>query len=258
MRVFFYDRSFEGLLSVVFAAYSLRCFPDYLLENGDIPPLTTTMTQHVVTQTERSDRVTVALQKKLSPLAFRDVLYVWLSEQEGSDMLLFRVICKFIDAPHSIENNETDEDIRAFRALARTVRHEVQQLVGFARFQKTKDDIYCAVLAPRYAILPFLLPHFAKRFGNQRWMLYDTERGYGLLYAKDGYKEVFLEQGVLQKAAITKEWLDADEALVQRAWQEYCGAATIAERKNLKLQRRCMPRRFWPYMVETQGRCRGK
>ena len=41
MLVFRYDKSFDGLLSALFDAYSLRLFPDALIGPGEPEPLFT-------------------------------------------------------------------------------------------------------------------------------------------------------------------------------------------------------------------------
>lgn len=53
MHVFFYDNSFEGLLSAVFDAYTLKIFPERLLAAGEIAPLPTVGTHDVVTRPEK-------------------------------------------------------------------------------------------------------------------------------------------------------------------------------------------------------------
>ena len=53
-NVFFYDASFEGLLSAVFEAYVQKQFPDELLPEGAAPPLFAGRVFHVATQEEKT------------------------------------------------------------------------------------------------------------------------------------------------------------------------------------------------------------
>ena len=43
-----------------------------------------------------------------------------------------------------------------------------------------------------------------------------------------------------------------NEAAYQRLWRGYFQAVTIAERRNLGLHRRNLPRRYWRYLTEKQ------
>ena len=72
MIVFFYDATFEGLLSAVFDAYTGGVFPDALLPQGDITPLTAVPPHTVITRDDKVERVFRGLEKKLSP--FRSAL----------------------------------------------------------------------------------------------------------------------------------------------------------------------------------------
>ena len=103
MIVFFYDKTFEGFLTAVFDAYSRKTFPDRLLGEGSITPMFMEESYTVITQEDRSARVWASLQKKLSKTACNMLNYVWLSEEEGCEDLLFRYVRKVFDNAHSIK-----------------------------------------------------------------------------------------------------------------------------------------------------------
>ena len=69
MNIFLYDKTFEGLLTSVFEAYSRRTFPDALLLEGEPLPLFYDEIFTVITDEEKSGRVWRGLQKKLSSAA---------------------------------------------------------------------------------------------------------------------------------------------------------------------------------------------
>ena len=50
MVIFFYDKTFEGLLTAVFDAYNRKTFPQRLMKTGETPPLFTDETYTVWTQ----------------------------------------------------------------------------------------------------------------------------------------------------------------------------------------------------------------
>ena len=63
--VFHYDKTFEGLLTAVFEAYSRRTYPHRLLGVDELEPLFVDESFRVMTDEEKSGRVWKALEKKL-------------------------------------------------------------------------------------------------------------------------------------------------------------------------------------------------
>lgn len=253
MIVFFYDKSFEGLLTVIFEAYRLKKIPDQLLAIGEFEPLFCDDSYTINTDLEKSTRVWQKLQSKLSQRALDLILYGWLSEQDSTDKLLFDVIKKMVDSTIPIESNFADNDILNLFQLSKKVSKERHHLMQFVRFQKTIDDIYFAVVSPLYNALPLVINHFKNRFADQQWIIYDTIRNYGFYYDLKSVTQITLDvDQYLTNNKLNKEALANNEELFQVMWQKYFKALTIKERINPKLQRQYMPRRFWKYLIEKQ------
>lgn len=257
MIVFNYDNSFEGLLCAVFDAYTLRLFPNILSGKEESRMLLAGRGHSVVTVQAHYERVERGLLKRLSPRGFRRLQYAWLSEEPGADMALFVYIRKVFDSHRSVEADYADPDVFAVDRLAQKTGKEAQHLLGFVRFQKTVDGKYAATISPRHNVLPLLPRHFASRFADQEWLIYDMKRGYGVLCDSQGFHEVFLDreraaQLVKNNGRLPASELDDEELLVQEMWKTYFAAVAIKERRNPRLQARCMPRRFWEYLTEKQ------
>lgn len=253
MRVFFYDKTFEGLLSAVFDAYSRKTFPDRLLEEGSIVPLFTEESHRVDTVEEKTRRVWTALEKKISAQACNMLTHAWLSEEPGCDELIFRYICKNIDSRISIEMNFGDADVLKLFQTAKKVGHEGHYLRMFVRFQKAADDIFFAPVSPRYNALPLAVDHFRDRFSDQKWIIYDVKRHYGYYYDLRKVEEITLDDDEhLLGGKLDEEMMAADEKLFQELWKGYFKSMTIKERINPRLQRQHMPKRFWKYLTEKQ------
>lgn len=253
MVVFFYDKSFEGLLTAVFDAYRKKLFPDKLLAEGDIAPLFMEACYTVMTQEDKFARVWIAIEKKISKAACNMLTHVWLSEQEGCADLLFRYICKTIDNKISIETNFGDNDVLQVHQLAKKVAHEGQYLKQFVRFQKAADDIFFAPVSPIYNALPIAIEHFIDRFSDQKWVIYDLKRKYGYYYDLKTAEEITLNDDThLLSGKLDEKLMAEDEKLFQELWKGYFKAMTIKERLNLKLHRQHLPKRFWKYLTEKQ------
>jgi probable DNA metabolism protein len=253
MTIFLYDKTFEGLLSAVFEAYSRKVFPGKLLERGSAMPLFADDSYTIVTNGKHAGRVWTALLKKLQKNVCNMLVYAWLSETEGCDELLFRYICKVFDHTHSIAWNFGDRDVLEVSKIARRVSHEVQYLKQFVRFQKAADDIFFAPVHPVYNALPLAIDHFTDRFADQQWVIYDLKRKYGYFYDMHETREItFADDDHLLSGKLDETRMAEDEKLFQDLWKGYFKSMAIKERINPSLQSRNMPVRFWQYLTEKQ------
>lgn len=96
MILFTYDKTFEGLLTVVFEAYDRKLFPEALMESGEPLPLFYEQLVEVVTEPAKADRVWKGLKKKVSVTGLAFLMSCWLSELPGSDVLLVRYMRKIL------------------------------------------------------------------------------------------------------------------------------------------------------------------
>lgn len=253
MIIFHYDKTLEGLFTAVFDAYSRKIFPDKLLAENEQLPLFVTDTHMVITDNEKAARVWAGLEKKASKIVCNMLVRVWLSEEPGSDELMFRYIRKIFETPYDVFMDFSDPDILEVKKLAKKVSSEGEHIRQFVRFQKTSDGSYFAPIAPKFNALPLAIGYFKDRFADQVWLIYDTKRKYGYYYDLKKVVEVTLQDdGHLVTGKLNDELIAEDEKLFQELWKGYFKALTIKERINLKLQRQHMPQRFWKYLTEKQ------
>ncbi|MDR2891702.1 MAG: TIGR03915 family putative DNA repair protein [Deltaproteobacteria bacterium] len=291
-NIYCYDKSFEGLLSVVFDAYTRKVFPDALqgmceAVEASAPsnaagalPLLPANSYQVSSSPEKAGRVFTALRKKLSAAGVHRLLAAWLAEEPGGDLLIFRFIRLVLDSATLLEANCGDATVFELGQMARRVNRERHKLMGFVRFQKTAQGVYFSAIAPRHNVLPLLLNHFTQRLADQPWIIYDCGRRYGMYYDLCGVREIWLDSPmqdglnwhggqhapvrktmqagpsdpVLQDGRLNESLLAEGETLVQNMWRGYFQAAVIKERINPKLQRQFMPRHYWPYLTELAGK----
>ena len=252
MIIFVYDKTFEGLLTAVFDAYSRRTFPDLLVTEGEPFPLFYDEAIRIYTDDRKAERVWKGLEKKISKSSLSGLTVTWLSELPEVDLLLFRYIRKAIDAPATIEFNLGDPDILETAKIWKKVNNERLRVMQFFRFQKAADGTFFAAVKPVYNVLPLTLPHLKDRFADQCWLLYDLKREYGYYYDLKEATEVRFEEkeAHLLSGLLDEELMDADEKLFQQMWKTYFKSIAIKERLNPKLHRQHMPARFWKYMPE--------
>ena len=250
-----YDKTFEGFLSCVFFAYEQKIKPDAIQGEREPKPLFFDYSYHVITEEEKSKRVWKSLETKLSSFARKMIFNVWLSEIAEVEMLLFRYVCKNIDSPVSLEMNFGDDDILSVSKIAKKVGSEARKVIQFVRFQQTKDGIYFAPVAPRYNIISMTVNHFKKRYADQEWIIYDTNRRFGLYYNLSEVEEVTFDKQILDaftEGALVNDKASESEIFFKDLWKTYFQHLTIKERFNPRLQLQHMPKRYWRYLTEMQ------
>ncbi|MDR2385503.1 MAG: TIGR03915 family putative DNA repair protein [Tannerella sp.] len=251
MSVFFYDKTFEGLLSAVFDAYCHKIFPEKLLKTGEPVPMFIDTSHTVMTESGHSKRVWNALLNKSGDNVCNMLVYVWLSEMNGSDELLFRYICKTFDSTKKNKYNFGDSDVLEVNKIAHKVAHEALYIKQFVRFQKTADNIFFAPIRPLYNALPLTIKHFADRFADQQWIIFDMRRKYGYYYDLHAANEItFIHDDKITSGKMDESIMAKDEKLFQDLWKGYFNSMTIKERINPRLHRKNMPSRFWRELTE--------
>ena len=247
---FIFDGTFEGLLCCVFDAFDKKIMP-FAISRNTLPDLFANSLS-IETQTQKATRVLNGLKKKISSSALNMLFVCWLSELEEVEMLLFHYICKAFLAQKSIELNFADTDVLELSKIYKNVNREAEKVRQFVRFQKTSDQTYFAAIEPKYNVLPLSSDFFEDRFADQSWVIYDLKRKYGLYYNLEKTEIVYFDNLPINKTngKLHAELLADDELDFQGSWKQYLKSITIKERKNLKLQRQHMPKRFWKYLTE--------
>lgn len=258
---FLYDRTWEGLLTAVFDAYVRRQFPVALIGEADTPPLFAEI-HRVVADEEKAGRVERALRGKLSGAALACLSGCLYAESPALDLPLFRYVCKALEAKGSIETNYADPDVRAVTDTYRKVLRERLRMMQFVRFQKTADGTYFSMIAPDYDVLPLIVPHFADRFSEECWLIFDRRRRYGFYYAGHRAVRVTFESDAgifrLPDGRLCDAMCDAGEQAYQELWRTYFKAICIRERLNPRKHRKDLPVRYWKYLTEKQPKRSGE
>ena len=180
------------------------------------------------------------------------VFYVFLSEEPGIEMKIYRFLRRLFSAHFNIETDFGDTDVLYLTQTSQKVKKEAMRMMQFVRFQHTKDELYFCGIEPRYDVIPLVVSHFQKRFADQRWLLYDLKRNYGMLYDKNKPQEVVISNKEFSSITgqVNESVLQEGEEFYQKLWKSYFTHINIQERKNLKLQRQHLPRRFWKFLPE--------
>lgn len=254
-----YDGSFEGLLSAVFEIFEYKITDPRIQKKESASPSFFGKVHTAETCLVKAERVYKKLRQLLTANGVAQLYKTHLSEISGIEDHIYRYIAYALSSKTPVENNFAHPDILMVQQTSRKVHREKHRMEAFVRFQLTKDGLYYAIIQPDFNVLPLIAKHFEDRYADQRWLIYDCRRGYGLYYDLEQTAQVSLHftadlDNPQQLAAIA----DEHEALYQSLWQQYFGSVNIAARKNTKLHIRHMPKRYWRYLVEKRGSINGE
>ncbi|KAA9340842.1 TIGR03915 family putative DNA repair protein [Adhaeribacter soli] len=259
MHYYTYDGTFEGLLTVIFEVYEQKAWPDKIEKQGQEQPGIFAQNKFIPTDEVKAARVWTGLKKKLSENACTDLYKTFLWEQPGFEMLIFRYVELVFASQANIEENFAADCVRQISQISRQIFREKHRMEAFVRFQKTADSLFYATISPDYNVLPLLKDHFEKRYADQRWLIYDLKRSYGLYYDLEKTDFISLEETQVNSktGALPNNILEEKEPLYEQLWQTYFHHVNIPERKNKKLHLRHMPVRYWKYLTEKKPRLNG-
>ena len=250
-----YDATFEGLLTAIFEAYERKIDHARILKAGTELKDIFADSLTIISDPAKASRVWKGLKSKLSPPTTHNFYSCFLSELPlMEDTMLTFARHVFL----SVQNIEKDFGHEATLTIAKTgrmVHREKHRMEAFVRFQRWADDTYFAMVAPDYNVLPLIVTHFKNRYGDQRWIIYDQKRLYGIHYDPATTRVNEIEFNFTENVmSPSSKLLHPQEELYQVLWKDYFKHVDIASRKNLKLHIRHVPLRYWKHLTEKQPR----
>ena len=251
-----YDGSFEGLLTVLFRVYDRKSAPSSIQPETAVQGGLFAQTVPVATDETLATRTWDGLLRFMPEPARARLYHVFLSEDTERELLIFRYADAALRAGRDISSNYADATVRRCQRLAQQLFREKHRMEAFVRFEKAQDGLFHAVIEPDFDVLPLIVSHFTKRYADQRWLIFDKKRRYGLHYDLVQTTIVEFETGgtAPRRGELSATVLDEREPLFKILWQAYFDHVNIPERKNLKLQHRQLPKRYWKYLSEKQPR----
>ncbi|MEZ4854269.1 TIGR03915 family putative DNA repair protein [Flavobacterium sp.] len=249
MTLLFYDSTFEGFLTAIFEIYEFKYQNASILKHTTQQKTFFATSTTVVTNKEKSDRVIKRLEKQLGKNGVRELLFVYFSENEAAEKILTEVIFYAIANPtKNILQDYANQYVLQFSKIVKSVGREKHRMEAFVRFELLKDDVYFAKINPDFNVLPLITRHFKERYQDQKWIIYDIMRNYGVYYNLHSIEIIELPDF----DSNTNELLHNNELNYQKLWIEYFDHTNIKERKNQKLHIQHVPKRYWQYLTEKK------
>jgi len=248
-----YDGSFDGFLTVVFHVFEYR-LKDVTIQSGHtVQNGLFSENETVITDDIKANRVWKGLKSKVTTQGIHQLYYAFLSEGDGIENVMLDVIQYAFSSTLNVSKDFSHPSVLKIAQIAKMVGREKHRMEAFVRFRLTKDDIYFSNIAPDFNVLPLITKHFKRRYADQKWVIYDIKRMYGIYYDLNTVQIIDMAFPSHFDFTKTEEaYFAAQEFEFQKLWQDYFKSTTIASRKNMTLHRRHVPKRYWKYLSEKQ------
>lgn len=256
MSIYVTDGSFEGLLCAVFTSYRAPA-PTAIVDAAVYQSSLLDEILDIPTDDAIALRVLKGIDAASDGKAGRLCLMIFLSEFDDANLLIYRLVRKIMQVKSAaFLGNYADRDVLRAAQIRKMMGREIHRMHAFIRFQKARDGAYYALIDPDFDVVPLLDDHFARRFADMHWHIFDVRRQYGI--ACDGYSVRLIDSlaGIIDdtRAQLHDAVLDEQEKAFQGLWKVYFDSVNIKARNNEKHHLRQLPRRYWKYLSEKQPR----
>lgn len=207
----------------------------------------------IVSDQQKAERVWKGLLGRIGKEARHEFSTVFFSESDEAYQQMFHYARYIFDHEGRRELDYGNPHVMAINGFARQVSRERHRMKAFVRFKKSASGLFFAVIAPDFNVLPLIVKHFADRYRDQHWLIFDKRRNYGIYYDLQSVEEVkiSLAEGSTRGIVLPSEVLpDEKDPLYTSLWQDYFKSTNIKERANLKLHIQHVPKRYWKYLPE--------
>ncbi len=243
MLIYVYDGSFEGLLTAIYEAYYSKRFPERMECSHNMQQNILDDYVPIPAEPEKADRVYRSIRERISGEALKHVYNVFLSEAEDAGTRIYEYLRLGWRIGYKVDLHLTDDRVFKVHEISRRVEYETHKMLGFVRFKLLEGDIYYAPVKPDNNLVALLAPHFAERLSDQNWIIHDVRRSIAAFFNKKDWLISEFAPGDLPDTA-------GAEMKYQKLWKEFFNTIAIPSRKNPRLQRQLMPRRYWEFLTE--------
>ncbi len=238
-----YDGTLDGLLCCIFRCFTEKRIPEALIKPDD-DQVTLFPVTDIQTDAADAQRVAKGVCAKISEDFLGMLDDATLCGQDGADLAALQAACLGFEVGPGVTDMLAEPCVDLMMKALRHAWGEAHLLTGFVRFREFGGAMI-ATIAPKNRVLKLLAPHFAQRFAQEMFMIYDEAHHEALIHQRG-------RTGIYPIQDFQPPPMEDPEREITFLWQRYFKAISIQQRENPTCQRGHMPKRYWKHMVETQ------
>ena len=244
MRVFCYDGSFEGFLSVIYHSYYQKTTPEKIVKNYKESTLFDEVID-IKTDLFHAQKVHCALKEKFEIKNYKKIFNIFMCDERDFEKALYDfIVLGFKDQKTLLDINHPS--IYFLECLEQEYFRYLHKMYGFIRFEELHDNKLYAKFEGKFNILSFLGEHFLKRLDGSEFILHDIKRSLAFISSSKGSSIYHVRDFDMPK-------LSKNEKKFQDLWKLFFKQVSIKERENNKLQQNWVPLIYRKYMSEFQS-----
>ncbi|WP_035071780.1 TIGR03915 family putative DNA repair protein [Anditalea andensis] len=253
MTFLIYDGSFEGLLTAIYEVYALKLVDVRIITEKEESSQLFSTEMMITTNDDKANKVAKKITNILGSTGFRSLWKAMLSELPGTADIILSVVKYAISTGKNVIKDYGHPAVLALQETLKKLGREQHRMTAFVRFELAQDGVFYATIEPDFDVLPLISNHFRKRYADQKWLIFDLKRNYGIFYDLQRVITVEVHQTLPDNSPslMRLDW-DETEKEFQNLWKNYFKATNIVSRKNTKLHLQHVPRRYWKYLIEKQ------
>lgn len=249
--VFLCSQEFDGILCGVYDAYASHLpLNDCRLEFRDeYEPSLFCEYRNVPLDPDKAAKVSNTIQTRFSQDVYRYLYRTALHKNADRADWIFQFIRLGLSVGRRVMDHLQEPSVFKILEMNRQVWREFHSLIEFCRFSKFPSGLYYSLIGPENNVLELVAEHFADRFPDTDWIIYDEIHRRAALHSSKGQWFV--------KEKITKE--EKNRLFSERSfdvyadlWKAFFQSIGIKERENPRCQRTMLPIRYRRYMTEFQ------
>ena len=250
IRVYLCEDSLEGILSAIHTAYHSRYGHHFIrIQEGNYveQDLFSDYIQ-VATDFAKADSVARSVKQKISLQAWESIMKASLHYRSGKGQDIYRFLNYGYQMGGKVVNFIGEEHIQRVMLDRKTVTREFDRMMGFTRFAELVDGSLFARIGPKCNLVPLLAGHFADRFPEERWTIYDENRHMLAYHIPNmGWN---MMRGDLSRY-LPEEAFSEEQEKMEQYWKTFFETIAIEARKNPRHQQQMLPKYYRKYFSKS-------
>ncbi len=204
-------------------------------------------------ETEESEKKALAVEsmikRYLGYAAYQDIYRACLSFdlRKGEAILGTIGAAKELSNSKKIMDHLSNPYVNTLFKLSQNVGGEAHNLTEFIRFKELEGGVLYARITPKNQVLSCLAPHFADRFPEENFMIYD--KNHKMFVVKEAKKQWVLVQDEFGFGESSLAYSE-EEQVYSTLWKGFVSSIAIKERENRRCQMQHLPLRYRGNMTE--------
>lgn len=198
---------------------------------------------------EKAFQLEKMIKRYLGDRTYREIYLALLSDDDGKGGAVFRTMQearKIRDSRRIMEHLSNPDVVKVFE-LSRGVSNEAHLYQEFIRFRELEGGVLFSEITPKAQVLTCIADHFADRFPQENWMIYDKTHTAAVLHRK-GERWTLIWGARPERRAV--EHISEKEKEYEKLWKGFFDSIAIEGRKNPRLQKTHLPIRYREEMPE--------